>query len=1026
MSNASEFVIETDIWTKEAVLRLYTGSEEIVVIPDDVEAIGGKAFENVKHFLREVIVPESVKEIRRCAFSDCKKLEKVTILGAGLQSLGHQCFSGCETLKELRLPDSVTYIPPAENEDETKQVFSGCTALLRTVGKATLAGDILVHYDVTKKDDFLEIPQGVRFILGDFLGTETRRWDDRCSRIRKVAIPEGVVCIGNYAFRDLPKLKEVTLPKSVLFVGTGAFSFDSELESVDLGGAKELGEDVFSCCSSLSQVIMAEGLEKIGEGTFENCTALHTVDLPSSLLQIGREDRCSDGAFRDSGVEEIVIPEGVSEIVSNTFMKCRNLRRVVLPSSLERIGEKAFCGCSSLTDIRIPDGVTSIGENAFCHCPDLNRPVLPAQLNADEAYWNTIGFGDENGCVVKDGVLSKYVGPSSRIVISEGVTQIPEDVLVNQDGEYYESVRLPSSLKILEKQNSLSSYVTVNLPDGYLRSRDKIPAQYTVDLLEGAWKGKADHTDFAAIYLFQSGKTLQKYSEKKLKKNPQKTADSFVFLIEENAKPAHVVKVAEFVLEYVWEISAETIQKIYDLAVRKRAKKAQDMLEPYVQTPTIKKNASEEGEDYTQRKEDEVITGPMKAVLDDIVAQGKTKEKVMEGLKELYGISQKELPSIKDKEGNVVDPLVIAWLLQAHEKMGYGYVLIGYEKAGVRPEIIPIIKQLDRDSWQQAILNMANMFLSSASKRKKMFLAYPICRYADEETIKCLLNSVEKWERTFRDKDAPPIYAFRTGILYSETEGAVLFSSEHGDLARYAGLRRIDADAIKEKFGLAHGAPKNAFSDIYLLKVDGKPPLSNPQFNEAPEMLMRIDKLEYEEELDLVETDNLNQQRYELKQIRFRGYLPEIKKLWEAVDKSGEIKYNCFLLDELTAELVAVANPFFFEEEIVKLISRFPALKVAGVVEDFEDHEVVAFFSESGAGIITEASSCGGFDSKDDGGRGRWIDKIDMMHPYKGSYSDTRTGEKEYVDYKYPYKEKWEDLKYVREIDGVFYTRSGI
>lgn len=646
-------------------------------------------------------------------------------------------------------------------------------------------------------------------------------------------------------------------------------------------------------------------------------------------------------------------------------------------------------------DVVIPEGVASIGNDAFRRCKGMTSVVIPSSVT-------TIGDSAFRGCEgLKTVVISSGVESIGGMAFAE-CWQLKEFTISSASCKFgKEPFGNTFPMGLLPSLGNLHGFFT----DAYLKSilsrkkwnalnpnlRTKIFLSRQGKSMLDFYKGILGKDDAAII-----GETLLKMLSGKISKKDCVAAENFLTVCR-------------------------------DLAEKELLQRVQEELKEKKGATKRKKGSSALTENQrAQLKEEEAITGLVKAVLDDIVAQGKTKEKVMEGLKELYGISQKELPSIKDKEGNVVDPLVIAWLLQAHEKMGYGYVLIGYEKSGVRPEIIPIIKQLDRDSWQQAILNMANMFLGSTSKRKKMFLAYPICRYADEETIKCLLNSVEKWERTFRDKDAPPIYAFRTGILYSETEEAVLFSSEHGDLARYAGLRRIDADAIKEKFGLAHGAPKNAFSDIYLLKVNGKPPLSNPQFNEAPEMLMRIDKLEYEEELDLVETDNLNQQRYELKQIRFRGYLPEIKKLWEAVDKSGEIKYNCFLLDELTAELVAVANPFFFEEEIVKLISRFPALKVAGVVEDFEDHEVVAFFSESGAGVITEASSCGGFDSKDDGGRGRWIDKIDMMHPYKGSYSDTRTGGKEYVDYKYPYKEKWEDLKYVREIDGVFYTRSGI
>ena len=73
---------------------------------------------------------------------------------------------------------------------------------------------------------------------------------------------------------------------------------------------------------------------------FSSCTSLKTVKLPATVTEIENE------AFYHSGIERIVIPEGVT-----------------------RIGQAAFSHCEHLTDIVIPATVTEICDNAFTECP---------------------------------------------------------------------------------------------------------------------------------------------------------------------------------------------------------------------------------------------------------------------------------------------------------------------------------------------------------------------------------------------------------------------------------------------------------------------------------------------------------------------------------------------------------------------------------------------------------------------------------------------------------------------------------
>ena len=69
-----------------------------------------------------------------------------------------------------------------------------------------------------------------------------------------------------------------------------------------------------------------------------------------------------EGAFRESRVTVVVVPEGVTEIGANAFSACSRLTRITLPTTIQSIGSGAFNGCGELLEVSIPDG-TSIAWN---------------------------------------------------------------------------------------------------------------------------------------------------------------------------------------------------------------------------------------------------------------------------------------------------------------------------------------------------------------------------------------------------------------------------------------------------------------------------------------------------------------------------------------------------------------------------------------------------------------------------------------------------------------------------------------
>jgi len=71
------------------------------------------------------------------------------------------------------------------------------------------------------------------------------------------------------------------------------------------------------------------------------------------------------GAFQESGITSVRVPEGVRVIGARAFGRNPELTSVTLPSSLEHIGELAFAQNPQLAVIAIPIGATFSNINAF-------------------------------------------------------------------------------------------------------------------------------------------------------------------------------------------------------------------------------------------------------------------------------------------------------------------------------------------------------------------------------------------------------------------------------------------------------------------------------------------------------------------------------------------------------------------------------------------------------------------------------------------------------------------------------------
>lgn len=258
--------------------------------------------------LKKVTLPETITVLEDYAFYLCSGLEEINVPDS-VEKFGFQTFYGCSSLKEISVPAGLTEI-----EGYT---FDGCTSL-----KA-------VHVD--KANQYYKDEDGILFTK------------DGSDLITYPSAKTGT---------------SYTVPDSCTKLEGYAFMANPYLETIDLNGITEMGEDIFYYCTALQSMTIPEGITMLTGSVFGNCTSLKNVTLPQSLEVIG----------------------------SGCFYNCIALEQITIPDAVNTINENAFFNCPSLTSITLTENVRKIGSHALGFYYDANDEikVLPDfEIDAD-------------------------------------------------------------------------------------------------------------------------------------------------------------------------------------------------------------------------------------------------------------------------------------------------------------------------------------------------------------------------------------------------------------------------------------------------------------------------------------------------------------------------------------------------------------------------------------------------------------------------------------------------------------------
>ena len=743
-----------------------------ITLPDGVTSIGDSAFYNCSS-LTSITLPDSVTSIGEWAFYNCSSLTSITLPNS-VTSIGNWAFFDCEKLTSVILPDGA---------DIGNGAFRGCKRLADPEGFVVFKG---VLYDYCGRSTEITVPDSVTSIgYGAFSGcsslasitipdsvTSIEYWAfEKCRSLTSIAIPDGVTSIGNRAFEGCRSLTSITIPDNVTSIGVEAFSDCRSLTHITLpDSVTSIGDKAFSDCRSLTHITLPDGLTSIGNWAFFDCEKLTSITIPDSVTSIGNK------AFSDCrSLTSIAIPDSVTSIGVEAFSDCRSLTSITIPDSVTSIENRTFQWCESLTSIAIPDSVRTIGASAFCGCEALSDIVIPDGVTS-------IGDGTFFRCETL-----------TSVILSEGVAAVGE-------GAFADCQKLAH----LEVRNEKCKFGKEPFGETFPKELIGAVGQLYAHLTDGSLKKyiirksvweKLDIKTRTEIFMNCQGKTLLPlYAQ--CEQDPNDMGREILAGLNAKSSAKECSAAANFLILFAQKADSALLRAIY-AAIKplKTAAKACKSIEADMALMAILDSSGEAAQNLSEIE---------KNVMAYLAEEKKSVAELAANLKDFYGLTPPDLPEVLCKDGSAAGGTVMAYLLTAHEMLevrpweepevvaACPPGLCGNEKA--------ITELLDEENLQKALAAMAENYLGQKGRSRKMFLAYPICRYADEALMEELTHRAPKWASATSGNNAPSLWTFRRAAQYSETRAAMLLAEKYHDLEEYAALRGMTADTIRDQY----------------------------------------------------------------------------------------------------------------------------------------------------------------------------------------------------------------------------------
>ena len=168
-------------------------------------------------------------------------------------------------------------------------------------------------------------------------------------------------------------------------------------------------------------------------------------------------------------------------------------------------------------------------------------------------------------------------------------------------------------------------------------------------------------------------------------------------------------------------------------------------------------------------------------VLDRMKSEKIDLEKLGKKLYSKFLLRPSDLPELYDSKGNKLDYYVLEWLLCTDRSAS------------------SVIKLLDHECFHKALNDLADKYICNGfAGIKQCYLAYPLCRYADEDLMKKMCAAAPKLATHSSGRNSRAMIVFREAVRESDTRSAIMFADKYNELDKYAEARNKSVDELRD------------------------------------------------------------------------------------------------------------------------------------------------------------------------------------------------------------------------------------
>ncbi len=335
----------------------------------------------------------NVETIGDYAFEQCNSIFSITI-GNKVNSIGNGAFSNCQNLQDIVIPANVQSI----GEKAFEGMPAGVRCEVEWTDPLSIPANTFSNFETLAEDQLrgiLFVPEGTRSLY-----TEATGWDFF-----------SVVYEGN---------KDDYFATIISFADTKVRQL--AVQAWDTDGDSQISYDEAAAVTSLGTVFTGSKLSTFNE-----------LKWFTALTEI------SDSAFKNTGLQAITMPEGITRIGVSAFQNTAISKWNTLPNLVE-IADSAFAYNSGFSAITISANLQTLGVGAFKGCPKLTS----IGVQTDNPNYSATGgvLYNKAGDVLLQFPAAKVV--NGTYTIPAKVTAIGEDAfLLNK---HLTAVVIPSAI----------------------------------------------------------------------------------------------------------------------------------------------------------------------------------------------------------------------------------------------------------------------------------------------------------------------------------------------------------------------------------------------------------------------------------------------------------------------------------------------------------------------------------------------------------------------------------------------------